>query len=165
MPRITPNLWFDTNGEEAAEFYVSVFPNSEITNRSYFADGTHGEVGSVMTVDFSLDGQAYTAINGGPMFTFSEAISLLIHCADQAEVDYYWDKLTEGGEEVQCGWLKDKFGLSWQVVPPGMAEVLGGSDSEGAQRAMQAMLSMKKLDLAVLQAAANGTQDSDPATD
>ena len=110
----------------------------------------------VLTVDFVLDGNEFTAINGGPQFTFDEAISLLINCADQAEVDYYWEKLSEGGEEGQCGWLRDKYGLSWQVVPPGMAEALGDPDPERAERAMKAMLGMKKLDVAALEAAADG---------
>ena len=156
MPRITPNLWFDTEGREAAEFYVSVFPNSEITNVTYYGEAGPGPAGTVLTVDFLLDGQEYTAINGGPQFNFDEAISLLINCADQDEVDDYWAKLTEGGEEVQCGWLKDKFGLSWQVVPAGMNEVLNDPDPERSQRAMRAMLAMKKLDLAALRAAADG---------
>jgi predicted 3-demethylubiquinone-9 3-methyltransferase (glyoxalase superfamily) len=119
MPRITPNLWFDTEGEEAAEFYVSVFPNSKINNISHFTEAGPRPAGTVLTVDFELDGQEYTAINGGPEFTFDEAISLLINCADQAEVDYYWDRLTEGGEEGPCGWLKDRYGVSWQVNPGG----------------------------------------------
>ncbi|MGZ8752918.1 MAG: VOC family protein, partial [Acidimicrobiia bacterium] len=154
MPRITPNLWFDTEGKEAADYYVSVFPNSEITNVTYYGEAGPGPVGTVLTVDFLLDGQEYTAINGGPQFTFDEAISLLINCADQDEVDYYWEKLTEGGEGVQCGWLKDKYGLSWQVVPAGMGEVLGDPDPARSQRAMEAMLGMKKLDVAALRAAA-----------
>jgi len=156
MPRITPNLWFDTQGKEAAEFYVSVFPNSEITNVTYYGEAGPRAAGTVLTVDFVLDGQQYTAINGGPEFTFDEAISLLINCADQAEVDYYWTTLSDGGEESQCGWLKDRFGLSWQVVPAGMEELLGDPDDERGQRAMKAMLGMKKLDLAALQAAADG---------
>ncbi len=155
MPRITPNLWFDTQALEAAEFYVSVFPNSEITDISYYGDAGPREAGMVLTVAFLLDGQEYMAINGGPQFTFDEAISLLVNCADQDEVDDYWDKLSEGGEEGQCGWLKDKFGLSWQVTPPGMAEVLGDADPERANRAMQAMLGMRKLDLAAIRAAAD----------
>ncbi len=150
MPRITPNLWFDSESKDAAEFYVSVFPNSQITNVSHY-----GEAGTVLTVDFQLDGQEYTAINGGPHFTFSEAISLLISCADQDEVDYYWSTLSEGGEEGQCGWLKDRYGLSWQVVPVGMGEILGDPDEGRAQRAMKAMLTMRKLDLAALNAAAD----------
>jgi len=156
MPAITPNLWFDTEGKEAAEFYVSIFPNSKIVNVSYYNDAGPGPAGTVLTVDFELDGQRITAINGGPQFTFSEAISLLITCADQAEVDYYWDRLTAGGEESQCGWLKDRYGLSWQVVPGGMEEMLGDPDPARATRAMNAMLGMKKIDLAALQAAADG---------
>ena len=157
MPRITPNLWFDTQGEEAAEFYTSVFPNSKITNVTHYGEAGPGAAGSVMTVDFVLDGQEYTAINGGPLFTFDEAISLLINCADQEEVDYYWEKLTDGGEEVQCGWLKDRYGLSWQVVPDGMVEMLTDPDNGRRERAMTAMLGMTKLDLAALKAAADGT--------
>jgi predicted 3-demethylubiquinone-9 3-methyltransferase (glyoxalase superfamily) len=155
MPRITPNLWFDTESEKAAEFYVSVFPNSRIRNISYYNEAGPRPAGTVLTVDFVLDGQEYTAINGGPQFTFDEAISLLINCAGQEEVDYYWNKLSEGGEEGPCGWLKDKFGLSWQVVPDGMGELLGGPDQERAQRAMKAMLGMKKIDVAALHAAAD----------
>ena len=117
MPRITPNLWFDTESEEAAAFYVSVFPNSKITGVTHYGEGGPRPADMVMTVDFVLDGQEFTAINGGTQFTFDEAISLLVNCADQAEIDYYWSSLSEGGEEGQCGWLKDKYGLSWQVVP------------------------------------------------
>ena len=156
MPRITPNLWFDSEAQEAAEFYCSIFPNSKITGVTHYTEGSPGPVGSVMTVTFVLDGQEYTGINGGPMFTFSEAISLLVNCADQAEVDYYWDKLTEGGKESQCGWLKDRFGLSWQIVPAGWEHLLNGPDQGRAQRAMQAVLGMKKLDLAAILAAADG---------
>ncbi len=155
MPRITPNLWFDTQGKEAAEFYCSVFPNSKVTEVTYYSEAGPGPAGSVLAVSFELDGQEYTAINGGPDFTFTEAISLLINCKDQEEVDHYWAKLTDGGEEVQCGWLKDRYGLSWQVCPPGMGELLGGSDPERSARAMKAMFGMKKLDLAALQAAAD----------
>ena len=154
MPRITPNLWFDTQSLEAAEFYVSVFPSSKVTNVSYYGEAGPGPAGTVLTVDFALDGQEYTAINGGPMFSFSEAVSLLISCADQDEVDHYWAALSEGGEEGKCGWLKDRYGLSWQVVPAGMGEILGDPDQGRAQRAMKAMLGMKKLDLDALRAAA-----------
>ena len=157
MPRITPNLWFDTQGEEAAEFYVSVFPNSKITNVTHYGEAGPREAGMVLTVEFVLDGQEYTAINGGPDFTFTEAISLLINCEDQEEVDYYWSKLTDGGQEVQCGWLKDRYGLSWQVCPVGMIELLNDADPERSRRAMEAMFGMKKLDLAALRAAADGT--------
>ncbi|MGI9119718.1 MAG: VOC family protein [Acidimicrobiales bacterium] len=155
MPRITPNLWFDTQGQEAAEFYVSVFPNSQITNVTYYGEAGPRPAGTVLTVDFVLDGQELTAINGGPEFTFDEAISLLINCADQEEVDYYWAKLSEGGEEGQCGWLKDRYGLSWQVCPVGLVEALNDPDQGRAQRAMQAMLSMRKIDVAALAAAAD----------
>jgi len=156
MPRITPNLWFDTQGEEAAEFYVSVFPNSLIANVSYYGAAGPGEAGTVLTVDFVLDGQEYTAINGGPLFAFDEAISLLINCADQDEIDYYWSKLIEGGEESQCGWLKDKFGLSWQVVPADYHVLMNDPDRARVDRAMQAVLGMKKLDIAAINAAADG---------
>ena len=156
MPKITPNLWFDTQAEEAAKFYVSVFPHSEISNVSYYGEAGPGPAGTVLTVDFVLDGQEYTAINGGPMFTFDEAISLLINCTGQDEVDYYWQKLTDGGEESRCGWLTDRYGLSWQVVPIGMAEVMNDPDPARSQRAMEAMLGMKKLDIAALKAAADG---------
>ena len=155
MPRITPNLWFDTESLEAAEFYVSVFPNSEIRDVTHYNEAGPRPAGTVLTVDFVLDGQEFTAINGGPEFTFDEAISLLVNCADQDEIDYYWTKLSEGGEEGPCGWLKDKYGLSWQVMPAGMAEMLNDADQGRSQRAMQAMLGMKKIDVAALYAAAN----------
>ncbi|WP_250301534.1 VOC family protein [Streptomyces sp. A 4/2] len=156
MPRITPNLWFDTNGEEAANFYVSVFPNSEIKSITRYGEAGPRPAGTVLTVQFSLDGQEYIAINGGPEFTFDEAISFLVNCADQEEVDYYWDKLSEGGEEGPCGWLKDKYGLSWQIAPGGMEELLNDPDPARGQRAMKAMLGMKKIDLAAIRAAADG---------
>jgi predicted 3-demethylubiquinone-9 3-methyltransferase (glyoxalase superfamily) len=158
MPRITPNLWFDDDGLDAAKFYVSVFPNSEITDVTYYPDDAP-RPGSVLTVNFLLDGQEYTAINGGPQFSFDEAISLLINCADQEEVDYYWNALTaDGGEESQCGWLKDKHGLSWQVVPEGWEKLLTSDDKEAVHRAMNAMYGMKKLDVAALQAAFDGKE-------
>jgi predicted 3-demethylubiquinone-9 3-methyltransferase (glyoxalase superfamily) len=156
MPRITPNLWFDTQSEEAAKFYVSVFPNSEITGVSYYGEAGPGAAGTVLTVDFLLDGQEYTAINGGPQFSFDEAISLLINCADQAEIDYYWDALGAGGEEAPCGWLKDRYGLSWQVVPANYKELLHDPDPARTSRAMQAILGMKKIDIAAIYAAADG---------
>ncbi|MBW8825034.1 MAG: VOC family protein [Acidobacteria bacterium] len=156
MPRITPNLWFDTQAQDAAEFYVSVFPNSKINALTHYGEAGPREAGMVLTVEFELDGQHYTALNGGPEFTFDEAISLLVDCADQSEVDYYWSKLSEGGEEGPCGWLKDRFGLSWQVCPVGMVEMLNDPDQARGQRAMKAMLGMKKIDLAALQAAADG---------
>ena len=156
MPQITPNLWFDTQGEEAAEFYVSIFPNSKVTNVTYYGEAGPGPAGRVLTVDFVLDGHRFTAINGGPAFTFDEAVSMLIECADQDEVDYYWEKLLDGGQESQCGWLKDRYGFSWQVVPAGWEELLGDPNDERGQRAMKAMLGMKKLDIAALRAAADG---------
>lgn len=157
MPRITPNLWFDTQSKEAAEFYISVFPNSRITGVTYYGEAGPREAGTVLTVEFELDGQPYTAIDGGPEFTFTEAISLEVTCADQDEIDYYWNTLSEGGSEGPCGWLKDKYGLSWQIVPGGMAELLNDPDQARGTRAMKAMLGMKKLDLAALRAAADGT--------
>ena len=156
MQRITPNLWFDTEAEEAAEFYCSVFENSRIVNVMRYTEAGPREAGMVMTVDFELDGQRFTGINGGPEFKFNEAISLLINCEDQDEVDYFWEKLTEGGAEVQCGWLRDRYGLSWQVVPQGMEELFADSDPKRAERAMAAMLKMKKLDIEELRRAADG---------
>ncbi|MFI1204338.1 VOC family protein [Streptomyces sp. BHT-5-2] len=157
MPKITPNLWFDTRSVEAAEFYCSVFPNSKIRNITHYTEAGPRPAGTVLTVEFELDGQEFVAINGGPQFTFDEAISLAVTCADQAEIDHYWARLSEGGEEGPCGWLKDRFGLSWQVVPEGMADLLQDADRARATRAMQAVLGMKKLDLAALRAAADGT--------
>jgi predicted 3-demethylubiquinone-9 3-methyltransferase (glyoxalase superfamily) len=155
MPRITPNLWFDTDAEDAAKFYCSVFPNSEIRHVSYYTDAGPRPAGLVLTVDFVLDGQEYTGINGGPEFPFTEAVSLLINCADQAEVDYYWERLTEGGEESMCGWLKDRYGLSWQVVPAELTELMTDPDPQRVERAMRAMLQMRKLDIAAMRAAAD----------
>ena len=156
MSPIIPNLWFDTEAEQAAEFYTSVFPNSRILSRALYPEGSPGPVGTVMTVEFELDGQRFVGINGGPQFPFTEAVSFQITCEDQAEVDRYWAALTDGGEESQCGWLKDRYGLSWQVVPAGMEEVFADPDPARAQRAMQAMLGMRKLDIAALREAADG---------
>jgi len=153
MPRITPNLWFDTEGEEAAQFYVSIFPNSKITAVTHYTEVGPREAGLVLTVDFELDGQPFTAINGGPDFTFNEATSLLVNCADQAEIDHYWEKLGEGGEHGPCGWLKDRYGFSWQVAPAGLEDLMTGDDAR-RNRVMTALLGMRKLDLAALQAAA-----------
>jgi predicted 3-demethylubiquinone-9 3-methyltransferase (glyoxalase superfamily) len=154
--KITPNLWFDGDAEQAAEFYISVFKRGSIRNVTRYTEGSPGEPGTVMTVEWELDGQRFVGINGGPHFTFSEAVSFQISCADQAEVDYYWERLTDGGEEGQCGWLKDRYGLSWQVVPEGMEAVFADPDPKKAERAMQAMLKMRKLDIAELRAAADG---------
>jgi predicted 3-demethylubiquinone-9 3-methyltransferase (glyoxalase superfamily) len=157
MPQITPNLWFDNNGLEAAEFYVSVFPNSKITNVTHYTEAGPGAPGDVLTVDFVLDGQRVTALNGGPELQLDAAFSFVVDCADQDEVDHYWDKLREGGgQEVQCGWLTDRFGLSWQVVPTAAMELFADDDPERAARVTKAMFGMKKLDLAALQAAADG---------
>jgi predicted 3-demethylubiquinone-9 3-methyltransferase (glyoxalase superfamily) len=158
MDKITPCLWFDGKAEEAARFYTSLFPNSRIDSidRSA-ADSPSGPKGMVITVNFTLDGRSFMGLNGGPEFTFSEAISLSIDCADQAEVDRYWAALTaDGGEESVCGWLKDKYGLSWQVVPRRLIEITTGPDREAAQRAFEAMLGMVKIDVAEIERAARG---------
>ncbi|MBX5441526.1 MAG: VOC family protein [Solirubrobacteraceae bacterium] len=156
MPRITPNLWFDTEAEEAAAFYCSVFPRSRIVSKTHYTEAGPREAGTVMVVEFELDGQRVVAINGGPEFPFTEAVSLEISCEDQAEVDHYWERLSAGGEEGPCGWLKDRYGLSWQVVPKGMDALFSDPDPARAERAMRAMFGMRKLDVAALQAAADG---------
>jgi predicted 3-demethylubiquinone-9 3-methyltransferase (glyoxalase superfamily) len=153
--RITPNLWFDGNAEEAADFYVSVFDNARIVSTAHYTESAPGETGTVMTVEWELDGQRFVGINGGPQFKFSEAVSFQIDCETQEEIDHYWDRLSDGGEEGPCGWLKDRFGLSWQVVPGGMDELFNGPDPERADRAMAAMLKMRKLDIAALREAAD----------
>lgn len=154
--KITTFLWFDNNAEEAANFYVSVFKNSRILKTSRYPEGSPAP-GAVMTVDFELDGQQFIALNGGPHFKFTEAISLMVHCYTQEEVDYYWEKLTaDGGQESQCGWLKDKFGLSWQITPDELMKVWTDRDPATAQRVMQAMMGMKKLIIKDLEAAAAG---------
>ncbi|MCB1017986.1 MAG: VOC family protein [Acidimicrobiales bacterium] len=157
MPRIVPNLWFDTEALEAAERYVSIFPNSEVTEVTRYSEVGPGPAGTVQTVNFTLDGQPFTGINGGPQFPFTEAVSLLIECADQDEIDHYWEALTaDGGEPVQCGWLRDRYGLSWQVVPAGWEALMTDPDPERVRRATEAMLTMVKLDIAALEAAADG---------
>ena len=158
--RITPSLWFDTEAEEAAGFYTSVFKHSRIVHVAHYTEAGPRPAGTVMTVEFELDGQRFVGINGGPQFTFDEAISFQINCETQGEIDYYWERLSEGGEEGPCGWLKDKFGLSWQVVPEGMEEVFSDPDRAKAERAMKAMLGMRKLDMAALRAAAEGVPAS-----
>jgi predicted 3-demethylubiquinone-9 3-methyltransferase (glyoxalase superfamily) len=154
--KIVPTLWFDTEAEEAAGFYVSVFKDARIVGTTRYGEAGPGPAGTVMTVEFELAGQRFVGINGGPQFTFDEAVSFQITCEDQEEVDYYWERLTEGGQESQCGWLKDRFGLSWQVVPTGMDEALNDPDPERARRAMEAMLGMVKLDIAAIRSAADG---------
>ena len=157
MPhKITPNLWFDDQAEEAAAFYTSVFENSRILGVTRYPENAPRPAGMVMTVEFELDGQRFVGINGGPQFTFDEAVSFQIDCEDQEEIDYFWSRLSEGGAEGPCGWLKDRFGLSWQVVPKGMEEMLDDADPERARRAMQAMLGMGKIDLAAMRRAADG---------
>ena len=155
LTKITPCLWFDTQGEEAATFYTSIFENSRITGMTHFGSAGPRPEGTVMTVNFELDGQPFVALNGGPEFTFNEALSLQINCESQEEVDRFWAKLGEGGEHGPCGWLKDKYGVSWQVVPVVLDELIADPDPERAQRAMKAMLGMSKLDIAELQQAAD----------
>jgi predicted 3-demethylubiquinone-9 3-methyltransferase (glyoxalase superfamily) len=155
MPQVTPCLWFDDRAQEAADFYVSLFPGSKITDVSHYGDAGPGEPGKVLMVVFELEGRPYQLLNGGPDHKLSEAFSLSISCADQAEVDRYWAALTDGGEEGPCGWCKDRYGVSWQVVPKQLGELLGDPDPARSQRAMQAMLQMRKLDVAQLQAAAD----------
>jgi predicted 3-demethylubiquinone-9 3-methyltransferase (glyoxalase superfamily) len=154
--KITPNLWFDTEAEEAADFYISVFENSRIVNVTHYTEVGPRPAGMVMTVEFELNGNRFVGINGGTQFTFDEAVSFEIDCETQEEVDYYWERLSEGGEEGQCGWLKDRYGLSWQVVPTGMEELFADPDPKRAERAMEAMLKMGKIDIAALRSAADG---------
>jgi predicted 3-demethylubiquinone-9 3-methyltransferase (glyoxalase superfamily) len=158
MPKISPFLWFDKQAEEAASFYVSIFKNSEILNVSRYGEGAPRPAGSAMSVTFVLDGLELQALNGGPEFAFTEAISLFVTAETQEKIDDLWEKLTSrGGEESQCGWLKDKYGLSWQIVPPVLGELLGGPAPDGQSRAFQAMLKMTKIDIAALRAAYDGT--------
>lgn len=158
--KIVPNLWFDTEAEQAADFYTSVFDNSRIVNVTHYTESAPREEGMVMTVEFELDGQRFVGINGGPEFKFDEAVSFAIECETQEEIDYFWAKLTDGGEESVCGWLKDRFGVSWQVVPTGMDEVFADPDKERADRAMKAMLGMRKIDVEALRSAADGAPAS-----
>lgn len=154
MQKITTFFWFDDQAEEAVRFYTSLFPKSRIGETSYYGDSTSGVPGSVMTINFELDGQEFIALNGGPHFQFTEAISLFVKCDSQEEVDMYWEKLSDGGEEGPCGWLKDRYGLSWQIVPTVLSQLLSHPDSEKAEKVTKAMLQMKKLDIAALQQAA-----------
>lgn len=163
--RITPNLWFDTEAEEAAGFYASVFKQSRILNVTHYTEAAPSKAGTVLTVEFELNGQRFVGLNGGPQFKFNEAISLAIDCDDQAELDYYWERLTDGGEERPCGWLKDRYGVSWQVVPTGIEELFADPDRERARRAMEAMFGMKKLDIEALRRAADGDEAQVSAAD
>jgi predicted 3-demethylubiquinone-9 3-methyltransferase (glyoxalase superfamily) len=156
MQKITPFLWFDTQAEAAANFYVSVFKNSQIVSVSRYGDTGPGPKGAVMTVEFELDGQRFVGLNGGPNFAFTEAVSFVVDCASQEEVDYFWQKLSEGGKEVQCGWLKDKYGLSWQIVPTIAIQYLKDKDPEKSQRVMQARMQMKKIEIEPLKRAYEG---------
>ena len=156
MPKITPFLWFDNQAEEAANFYVSIFQHSKIVNVSRYGEAGPGPKGSAMTVVFQLDGQEFIALNGGPHFRFTEAISFAVDCKTQQEVDEYWEKLSAGGKPGQCGWLKDKYGLSWQIVPSILGQLLGDKDPQKSKQAMEAMLKMTKLDIAALQRAYEG---------
>lgn len=156
MPKITPFLWFDTEAEAAATFYVSIFPNSRIGKTARYSEAGPGPAGSAMTIEFELDGQPFIGLNGGPVYKFSPAVSFTIDCTDQAEVDHYWNAFKTGGQEVQCGWITDRFGLSWQVVPEALPRLLSDPDPAKAKRVAEAMFKMVKLDVAKLEAAAAG---------
>jgi len=155
MPKVTPFLWFDNNAEDAVKFYTSIFKNSKIGSTSRYGDAGPGPKGSVMTIGFTIEGQDYTALNGGPVFKFNESVSFVVHCKDQQEVDYYWEKLSaDGGQEVECGWVKDKFGLSWQIVPEVLMQLISDKDPAKSERVMKQILQMKKIDIATLKEAA-----------
>jgi len=153
MQKITPYLWYDNQAEEAVNYYTALFKNSRILSVSRYGDAGPGPAGSVMTIAFQLDGQEFVALNGGPQYKFTEAISLFVNCETQEVVDRLWEKLSDGGEEGPCGWLKDRYGLSWQIIPAGLVEMLSSPDAEKSQRAMQAMFTMKKIDLAKIRQA------------
>jgi len=153
MARVTPFLWFDDKAEEAANFYISIFPNSRVTALHRYSEAGPKPAGTVMTVEFELDGQPFVALNGGPQYQFSPAVSFAVKCKDQGELDSFWDKLTEGGQEIQCGWLTDRYGITWQIVPANIAEILGGQHPKKAAAAAKAMFAMKKLDIAALKKA------------
>jgi predicted 3-demethylubiquinone-9 3-methyltransferase (glyoxalase superfamily) len=156
VQKITPFLWFDTRAEEASKFYTSIFTNSKVGNITRYGDAAPGPKGSVMVASFELNGQEFMALNGGPQFKFTEAVSFVVNCDTQEEVDYYWEKLSQGGQKVQCGWLKDKFGLSWQIVPTALGRLMSDPDPEKCKRVMQAMLQMSKLDIKALERAHQG---------
>lgn len=157
MQKITPFLWFDSEAEEAAQFYTTVFPDAKIVDVSRYSDAGPGAADEVLNISFELFGLTYVALNGGPAFSFNEAISFQVDCADQDEVDYFWDALSEGGEPGQCAWLKDRYGVSWQIVPRALPALIGDPDPARFQRAIQAMLGMTKIDIAALERAADGT--------
>jgi predicted 3-demethylubiquinone-9 3-methyltransferase (glyoxalase superfamily) len=156
MRKITPCLWFDNQAEEAANFYTSIFKDSKIGKVSHYGDAGPGPKGSVMTAEFQIEGQDFMGLNGGPLFKFNESVSFVVNCETQDEVDYYWEKLSAGGEKVQCGWLKDKYGLSWQVTPTILGKLMSDKDPEKVKRVTEAMLKMKKLDINILKEAYNG---------
>ena len=158
MQKISTCLWFDNQAEEAVRFYTSIFKNSRILDPAFYNEESRGEPGTVMTIPFEIEGRGFLALNGGPEFNFTHAISLMVNCETQEEVDYYWYKLLEGGEEEQCGWLRDKFGVSWQIVPTIIAELLQDKDSERSNRVMKALMSMVKPDINLMQSAYNGTE-------
>jgi predicted 3-demethylubiquinone-9 3-methyltransferase (glyoxalase superfamily) len=160
MQKITPFLWFDGRAEEAMNFYTAIFKNSQVGNVMRYGDTGPGPKGSVMSASFTLDGQAFTALNGGPHFTFSPAISFFVNCQTQSEVDEFWERLSDGGEKQQCGWLRDQFGVSWQIVPAVLGEMLQDKNTERSTRVMQAMLRMTKLDIALLEQAYEGSGGS-----
>jgi predicted 3-demethylubiquinone-9 3-methyltransferase (glyoxalase superfamily) len=163
VKHITPFLWFDSEAEEAANFYVSLFPNSKIEGVTRYGEASPGEPGSVMTVDFELNGQPFVALNGGPEFQFTEAISFLVHCETQEEVDNFWEKFSEGGEKGPCGWLRDRYGVSWQVVPTLLEELIRDPDPEKSQRVMKAMMEMGKIEIEPLRRAYEGAEQAAPA--
>ena len=156
MQKITPFLWFDNNAEEAMNFYTSIFKNSKVLTVSRYGEAGPGPAGSVMTAEFELEGQEFVALNGGPRFQFTEAVSFVVNCETQEEVDYFWEKLSEGGQKSRCGWLKDKFGLWWQVVPVILAELMNDKDPEKSRRVMQSMLTMDKIEIEPLKRAHEG---------
>jgi predicted 3-demethylubiquinone-9 3-methyltransferase (glyoxalase superfamily) len=153
---LTPFLWFKDKAEQAAQFYVAIFPDSRIDGKTYFNEGGHGTVGTVMTVAFTLDGRPFVAINGGPAFTITPAVSFVVHCATQAEIDHYWEHLGEGGAPIQCGWITDQFGVTWQVIPSELIKMLTTGSKEQVERMMNAINPMKKIDLATLRRAFDG---------
>ena len=156
MPTTVPCLWFDGQAEQAAEHYIAIFPNSEVLGVTRYGPGAPQPEGSVLTVEFSLDGQRYVGLNGGPQFTFNESVSIVVPCADQAEVDYYWDRLSDGGQEIACGWLKDRYGLCWQIVPAVFFEMIADPDPATVARVMRAMMDMIRFDIAGLEQAYAG---------
>jgi predicted 3-demethylubiquinone-9 3-methyltransferase (glyoxalase superfamily) len=157
VQKISPFLWFDSQAEEAAKFYTSIFPNSKIIKVARYGEAGPGKPGTAMTVEFQLEGQTFIALNGGPLFKFTEAISFVVNCQSQEEVDFFWEKLLDGGTESQCGWLKDRFGLSWQITPTALIQLLSDPDPKRSQRAMKAMLEMRKIDIAALKRAADNS--------